>query len=251
MSIEAFFDAEAAHYDNAFEDPGPEGHALRSRHAVALEMLGDGPGELLDAGMGPGRLLADLHRRGWDAHGVDASAAMVAAARARLPDAGDRLAQASIERLPFEDERFDVVAATGVLEYVDDVPAAVAELARVLRPGGRALISMPNPVAPYVLWRQAIFYPAVRVVKAALRMPRPARPKRRAPLGRRRVERVLRDAGLKPEAFAFANMQVALTPIDELLPRPSARLAAFLERRARRLGPLLATQLLFLARKRT
>ena len=68
--------------------------------------------------------------------GVDASAEMVALARERLPDARDRLAQGSVEELPFEDASFDAVAATGVLEYAD-VPRALGELARVLRPGDR------------------------------------------------------------------------------------------------------------------
>lgn len=247
--IASFFDEEAARYEASFEDPGPGGQALRSRQASVLRLAGSGPGNALDAGMGPGRLCADLAARGWVVHGVDASAEMVAAARARLPGAAERLVESPIERLPFPGCSFDLATATGVLEFLEDVPAALGELARVLRPGGLTVVTMPNPVSPFGLWRRGLWYPGLRTTKALLRLPRPPRPKRPAPLGRRRLLRALRDAGLRPERHSWASYQVALTPLDEVLPAPSARLADWLERRAGWTGPLLATQLVVAARR--
>src|SRR5439155_280619 len=106
---------------------------------------------------------------------LDASAEMVEAARWRLPEAAERLVVGDIVRLPFADATFDLVVATGVLEYAD-VERALAELARVLCPGGRAVVSYPNPAALYGIWKSHVWYPAVRGVKRLARRPSLAMP---------------------------------------------------------------------------
>jgi SAM-dependent methyltransferase len=176
-NIEEFFDAEADRYDRAYDDSGRGGRLLRSRLAQALELIGDGPGEVLDAGMGAGRLCRALDARGWTVWGVALSPAMVEAARVRLPLLRERLVGGSITALPFPDGRFDTVAATGVLEYVThDLSAAAHELARVLRPGGTAVVSFPNHRAFGHVWRGRVLYPAVRVAKRVVPRGRPAPP---------------------------------------------------------------------------
>ena len=79
------------------------------------------------------------------AFGVDASRDMLALARARLAERGlaDRCAvrQADMYRLPLPDCAFDVVALQMVLHYAEDPAAALAEAARVLRPGGLLLVA--------------------------------------------------------------------------------------------------------------
>ena len=98
---------------------------------------------LLDLGTGTGRLLelfAPLYAR---AIGIDASTAMLAVARANLDKAGVAGAQVrlgDIQHLPFTRNSFDVVTIHQVLHYLDDPEQAIAEAARVLRPGGRLLI---------------------------------------------------------------------------------------------------------------
>jgi SAM-dependent methyltransferase len=62
-------------------------------------------------------------------------------------DARHKLRQASVTSLPFESGAFDLALFTEVLEHVEDDAAAVAELSRVLRPGGWLLISVPTPPA--------------------------------------------------------------------------------------------------------
>ena len=115
----------------------------RVRQALALA-----PGErVIDIGCGPGFLTAevagDVGPNGW-ACGLDLSESMLALARARCAGqpgaawldfrAGDATA------LPFPDASFDAAVATQVYEYIADMPRALAELHRVLRPGGRAVI---------------------------------------------------------------------------------------------------------------
>ena len=100
--------------------------------------------------MGPGRLYAILGERGWTVSGIDASAEMVSLARPTA-EARERPGLA-IEAMPFEDDSFDAVVATGVLEYTI-VPNALGEIARLLRPEGRAVVSYPNPRAAYRRWK--------------------------------------------------------------------------------------------------
>ena len=98
---------------------------------------------LLDLGTGTGRLLelfAPLYRR---AIGIDASNDMLAVARANLDRAGIANAQVrlgDIHHLPFARNSFDVVTVHQVLHYLDDPERAIAEAARVMRPGGRLLV---------------------------------------------------------------------------------------------------------------
>ena len=100
-------------------------------------------GRLLDVGCGTGHLLESLAPRADSALGVDASRDMLALARTRLAQRG--LAQCSVRqadmyRLPLADAAFDVVTLQMVLHYAEDPAAALAEAARVLRPGGRLIV---------------------------------------------------------------------------------------------------------------
>ena len=193
-----FFDAQAAWYDSEYDEQTASGRVLRARVEAVLSVLGPEPGSVLDAGMGGGRLCASLDPLGWDVTGVDASAEMVELARKRLPHLASTLLQGRVESLPLDDETFGAVVATGVLEYVDDLDAALRELARVLRPGGVAALSIPAPTAPHTLWRLRIVYPLIRVAKAVLPFGRPA-PPTRPTLARGAVEAAIGAAGLTVE----------------------------------------------------
>ncbi len=109
--------------------------------AAMVDGLGLRGGErVLDVATGTGLVAAEVLSRGQcSIVAVDQSPAMLAAARARFaarPGVPVELLQCEAEALPFEDESFDAVSFTYLLRYVDDPPATVRELARVLRPGG-------------------------------------------------------------------------------------------------------------------
>jgi SAM-dependent methyltransferase/DNA-binding HxlR family transcriptional regulator len=98
---------------------------------------------LLDLGTGTGRMLELLRPLYTRAIGVDASTDMLAVARANLDRAGIANAQVrlgDINHLPFGRNAFDLVTVHQVLHYLDQPERALAEAARVLRPGGRLLV---------------------------------------------------------------------------------------------------------------
>jgi len=103
-------------------------------------------GVALDVGCGPGNITALLARAagpGGLALGVDISRAMLArAVRAEAgPHTGFLLADA--QRLPFRDETVDAVVSSAALQLIPDTEAALAEMSRVLRPGGRLAVMVP------------------------------------------------------------------------------------------------------------
>ncbi len=118
---------------------------LVRQRARTLELLAALAGErILDIGCGPGLLMLELAAAvgpAGEVVGIDVSADMLALAEARLDGlAQARVAQGEATALDFPDGAFDAAVSTQVYEYVADMPLALGELGRVLRPGGRALI---------------------------------------------------------------------------------------------------------------
>ncbi len=100
------------------------------------------PTRALDVGCGEGRFCRLLRGRGIDAVGLEPTPALLAAARAR--DAGGTYVEAVAEDMPFGDASFDLVVSYLTLIDIPDLHAAIAEMARVLAPGGTLLIANLN-----------------------------------------------------------------------------------------------------------
>ncbi len=112
---------------------------MRELASGVVEWLNAQPGErILDLGCGDGKLTAQLAASGAVLTGVDASAEMIAAARARGIDA----VEASAEHLPFPDASFDAVFSNAALHWVRDQDAMLVQVHRVLKPGGRFVAEM-------------------------------------------------------------------------------------------------------------
>jgi ubiquinone/menaquinone biosynthesis C-methylase UbiE len=113
-----------------------------------LNLAGDVAGRrILDAGCGSGPIAAALRDRGATVTGFDSSAGMLELARRRLgPDADLHLADLG-SPLPFPDNAFDDVIASSVLHHLEDWTGPLAELRRVLKPGGRLIAAVEHPHA--------------------------------------------------------------------------------------------------------
>jgi ubiquinone/menaquinone biosynthesis C-methylase UbiE len=115
----------------------------RLERQLIRELVGNVSGrKVLDVGCGDGEFAVELARCGASVSGIDASTAMIDAAktRAKQHNAAVDFQVAMAERLPFRDERFDLVTAITILCFLDDPAPVFREMARVLRPGGRLVI---------------------------------------------------------------------------------------------------------------
>jgi SAM-dependent methyltransferase len=110
-------------------------------YVAALERVGLEPGEpVLDVGCGVGAFLRLAAERGCLPHGVDASEALVAYARSRLPGADLRVGE--MEQLPWDDDSFELVSGFNSFFFANDMIAALREAGRVARPGAAVVIQV-------------------------------------------------------------------------------------------------------------
>jgi 2-polyprenyl-3-methyl-5-hydroxy-6-metoxy-1,4-benzoquinol methylase len=117
----------------------------------------------LDAGCGTGSLARSLSEHGCIVEGVDAAPAMVQLAieSARVTPYSDRMTFQlieTLERLPFPEGSFDGILCSSVIEYLDRPKICLEELSRVLKPGGKILISIPNTHSLYRRLEKVVFY---------------------------------------------------------------------------------------------
>jgi SAM-dependent methyltransferase len=121
---------------------------------ATLALAGDVSGRrILDAGCGSGPLFAALRERGAVVTGFDRSAGMIELARRRLGAEADLRVADLADPLPYPDDAFDDVIASLVLHYLQDWGPALAELRRVLKTGGRLIVSVGHPTADYCFER--------------------------------------------------------------------------------------------------
>jgi arsenite methyltransferase len=128
-------------------------HETAAVNDVAVGLLAPSANErILEIGFGPGRTLRRLADAGADVDGVEVSAAMLCLAAKRNADAlgrgGMRLHTGDGVRLPAVDRSVDAVLSVHTIYFWPDPPATVAEIARALRPGGRAVLAFRDGASP-------------------------------------------------------------------------------------------------------
>jgi ubiquinone/menaquinone biosynthesis C-methylase UbiE len=143
----ALYDQVAGDYDEVFPSHVSEHYRLK-RAALVRDLLPPG-GQILDVGCGTGHLAAGLIGAGYRVAGIDLSPGMVLAARTR---GVDNTVVASASRLPFGDHSFDLVLTVATLHHLETeerVGDTIAEMGRVVRPGGFVVLWDHNPSNPY------------------------------------------------------------------------------------------------------
>ena len=171
---QAFDDEYVALQERVAKDGEVPGDDVYERY---LEAMAIGAGDaVLDLGVGYGRLLPSIRTHTDNVAGVDLSEVMLR--RAREYDATARVALGDACLLPFADDSFDGVVCWAVWENIPQPARAIGEIGRVLRPGGRWLVSSKN-----LMNRHALKLAYYRRKRAALRWLWPEG--RRRPLARR------------------------------------------------------------------
>jgi SAM-dependent methyltransferase len=173
------------------------------------------------------RILQWAASGGARAFGVDIAFPMVRRARAEFPEGALRAAVADVRRLPFPAETFDAVYSMGTIEHFAEPERALAEIARVLRPGGVAIIGVPNRRDPFL--RPVVVDLLFHVGLYAYGYERS--------FSRRVLRRMVEQAGLRPQAetgilfipgwlrmfeLLCRHRLPALNPLAEALVRPFA-----------------------------
>jgi SAM-dependent methyltransferase len=142
--IEQHYGVEADEY---FENHPADKKNLTALDLIArAEELTGGKGRLLDIGVGRGELLRAAHDAKWEVTGIEPSSRFASYAE-KL--SGVTIHSEPLEQCAFPDEAFDCVILSAVLEHLYNPDETIAEIARILRPGGAVFIDVPNEAGLY------------------------------------------------------------------------------------------------------
>lgn len=161
-SNRAYYDAFSAGYEThrGDRDPGGYHELLDQLESDFVARFGAGR-DVLEVGCGTGLVLRRIQQFARSAQGVDLSPGMLEHAHARGLD----VREGSATALPFDDESFDVTCSFKVLAHVPAIEQALAEMARVTRPGGHVLAEFYNPNSIRGVMKR--FGPAGRIADGA------------------------------------------------------------------------------------
>ncbi len=163
-AVADFFSASTRYWEAIYEQNPDEIERVYStdivdRKKVVLQMLdqctGEVPSMVLDVGCGPGVFMREVLERGHTVVGMDISDRMTREAKEAVKRYYNERAicvVGDIERLPFEDNTFDVILCIGVLSYVDNDASGIGEMTRVVRKNGSIILAVPNK------WRMNVFF---------------------------------------------------------------------------------------------
>ena len=210
-------------------------HVRRNR---VLELLPEKLGRVLDVGCGPGVMTEIVLQRGGIFDGVDLSPEMVSEAKEKfghLP--GVHFAVGNIEKIEAGNNSYDQLICMAVIEYLKTPDRALAEMARVLKPGGIAIITMPKRwhVSRVTVAATAPVRVLAKMLGAATADHLP-----RLRLQPDELDQAARRAGLVPEGGSQYHFTPFAYPLTRVAPSLSMRLNMPFEKFHGRRGPFVS-----------
>lgn len=152
-NVKDYYEKEAFDYDKEFYINEGKYPTLRYRHNYILQMLSEidieGNAKILDVGCGPGEMVKDLVKFNRKIYGIDIADEMVKIAKERISNEFKNssnviLSQGDIENLQFENNFFDIIICSGVVEYLKDDITWLQEIKRTLKINGYLIINITN-----------------------------------------------------------------------------------------------------------
>lgn len=230
----AHFDRIAERYQGYYQESTPVGYSFSVRRERVLELFDADGGKVLDVGCGPGVMAQSLIDRGCEFWGVDPSVRMIEVATTALsPNRRAHFQVGTATSLDFANGFFDAVICMGVLERINNDDDALAEMSRVLKPGGILIITVPNKWSPALLWRDNLFYPVAELLRPLKR--RAQSDDGPAIRGHRRYSARAFRASIGRKGCDVSDVEYVVynllpAPIDSVLPQLNTKLMKATER---------------------
>ncbi len=227
-AIRAAFDHPES-YAGLYEGVSFQAYLFQERIRLVLGLIGEREGgKVLDVGCGPGMMARRLVEGKWNVFGLDMSPEMVRECRDDI-GRSDRSAFLSgrLESLPFKEGAFDAVLGMGVLEYVADTQGALAELARVTKPGGLLVVTMLNRVSPWAVCHRLNNW--IRFFRRRLTGQPATRPPRLKLLSEAGLRRPMESVGLSPLDVVFYGFHLFPSPLAVRMPRRAIGISSGLD----------------------
>ena len=229
------FDQKSKEYSKKYSGASGTAYSFITRRQRVYELLDESKGgKVLDIGCGPGVMVENLTGRGFEVFGVDISSEMIRQAKERYGNLKNcHFSVQKVEDLNFPDSYFDVIICMGVVEYIEDDEAAISRMARILKPNGVLIVTLPNRLSPYRLWARIVLNRRILDLIKRFIMRKEAPTLIHREYREREYGRLLTARGFNVLDVVYYNFNVAFFPIDRLLPGLSVSIARKLERHNR------------------
>lgn len=228
QKVTKHFGDDPKEYASKYSNATQEGYSFLVRRARLVERLGKGNGRVLDIGCGPAVMTKQVRDLGWKYTGIDISKEMIELAKARFGHDSDvQFKIGPVEHIEEAGNSFDVVIAMGLVEYVASDEIVMQEIARVLKPGGLFIVSIPNWWSPMRVWDRVILRPFIYLRRRFVTKKEIGVLHREYILGS--YKRLLGENGFTAAAVDFYNFRILPRPFDGMFPRVSVFLSGLLE----------------------
>ncbi len=235
-----YFNKKSRAYRAEYERETAEGYQFRVRREKVLALVEDGK-SVVDIASGPGVMVQALRDKGCTVACVDAAPEMIARAKEEFPDVEAVVGDAY--ELPFEDSRFDIATAMGLIEYLEDENKFLKEASRILKPNGTLIITFPNYTSPYRAFNRILLW-VVRLFKG----PRPGSVTHREYTMSRAVA-LLSENGFATDYSIYYNFKLIPYPLDRIFHRTTVLQSKIFEKLDHSILSFIGTGLIIKAHK--